>query len=60
MTKILYCLEVKIPIAVLGAEIDRYSPPEQLKEFGEILSAKSQVMSPQPKDWRLSDGGYVV
>ncbi|KAL9377683.1 hypothetical protein Peur_029018 [Populus x canadensis] len=37
--------EVKIPIAVLGAEIDHYSPPEQLKEFGEILSAKSQLAS---------------
>ncbi|KAJ6419240.1 hypothetical protein OIU84_029368 [Salix udensis] len=37
--------EVKIPIAVLGAEADRLSPPEQLKEFGEILSAKSQLAS---------------
>ncbi|KAJ6677802.1 ENDO-13-14-BETA-D-GLUCANASE-LIKE PROTEIN [Salix viminalis] len=37
--------EVKIPIAVLGAEADHLSPPEQLKEFGEILSAKSQLAS---------------
>uniref|UniRef100_A0A6N2LW49 Dienelactone hydrolase domain-containing protein n=1 Tax=Salix viminalis TaxID=40686 RepID=A0A6N2LW49_SALVM len=37
--------KVKIPIAVLGAEADHLSPPEQLKEFGEILSAKSQLAS---------------
>lgn len=37
--------EVKIPIAILGGETDRVSPPEQLKEFGEILSAKSQLAS---------------
>ncbi|RVX22076.1 Endo-1,3;1,4-beta-D-glucanase [Vitis vinifera] len=33
--------EVKTPIAILGAEIDDASPPEQLEHFGEILSAKS-------------------
>ncbi|KAJ9700204.1 hypothetical protein PVL29_005835 [Vitis rotundifolia] len=33
--------EVKTPITILGAEIDDASPPEQLKLFGEILSAKS-------------------
>ncbi|KAF9679025.1 hypothetical protein SADUNF_Sadunf07G0097100 [Salix dunnii] len=37
--------EVKIPIAILGGETDRASPPEQLKEFGEILSAKSPLAS---------------
>lgn len=36
-------LEVKVPIAFLGAEFDHASPPEQLKEFGEILSKKSEV-----------------
>ncbi|KAG5226621.1 dienelactone hydrolase family protein [Salix suchowensis] len=35
--------------AFLGAEIDRASPPEQLKEFRELLSAKSQAMGPQPQ-----------
>ncbi|OWM74190.1 endo-1,3;1,4-beta-D-glucanase-like [Punica granatum] len=36
---------VKIPIAFLGAEIDHASPPEELKKFGEILSAKSEFES---------------
>ncbi|XP_059650130.1 endo-1,3;1,4-beta-D-glucanase-like [Cornus florida] len=35
--------EVKTPIAILGAEIDNASPPEQLKHFGEILSAESGI-----------------
>ncbi|OAY55865.1 endo-1,3;1,4-beta-D-glucanase [Manihot esculenta] len=37
--------EVKVPIAFLGAEFDHASPPEQLKEFGEILSKKSESES---------------
>ncbi|XVF64984.1 hypothetical protein PTKIN_Ptkin09bG0210400 [Pterospermum kingtungense] len=37
--------EVKVPIAILGAEIDRFSPPEQLKQYGEMLSAKSEFDS---------------
>ncbi|KAK9288297.1 hypothetical protein L1049_016748 [Liquidambar formosana] len=32
---------VKIPLVILGAEIDNHSPPEQLKQLGEILSGKS-------------------
>ncbi|XP_030451692.2 endo-1,3;1,4-beta-D-glucanase-like [Syzygium oleosum] len=35
--------EVKAPIAVLGAEYDKMSPPELLKQFEEILSAKPEV-----------------
>ncbi|KAL6971424.1 carboxymethylenebutenolidase [Sarracenia purpurea var. burkii] len=35
--------EVKCPTAILGAEIDNASPPEQLKHFGEILSTKLGV-----------------
>ena len=35
--------EVKVHIAILGAEIDRVAPPELVKHFGEILSAKSEV-----------------
>ncbi|XP_030465813.1 endo-1,3;1,4-beta-D-glucanase-like isoform X2 [Syzygium oleosum] len=34
---------VKAPIAILGAEIDHRSPPELLKQFEEILAAKSEV-----------------
>ncbi|KAF8021342.1 hypothetical protein BT93_G1700 [Corymbia citriodora subsp. variegata] len=34
---------VKAPIAIIGAEIDRMSPPELLKQFEEILAAKSEV-----------------
>ncbi|GAB2266441.1 hypothetical protein Dimus_001449 [Dionaea muscipula] len=36
---------IKVPVSILGAEIDHASPPEQLKEFGEILSAKSGIDS---------------
>ncbi|KAI5349849.1 hypothetical protein L3X38_002740 [Prunus dulcis] len=31
---------VKVPISVLGAEIDQLSPPEVVKQFEEVLSAK--------------------
>lgn len=34
---------VKIPISILGAEIDKMSPPEVVKQFEEALSAKSEV-----------------
>ncbi|KAG1371058.1 endo-1,3-1,4-beta-D-glucanase [Cocos nucifera] len=37
--------EVKCHIAILGAEIDKTSPPELLKQFEEILSLKSEVNS---------------
>lgn len=34
---------VKVPIAVLGAEIDQMSTPELLKQFEEVLAAKPEV-----------------
>ncbi|MCD7470192.1 hypothetical protein HAX54_009872 [Datura stramonium] len=37
--------EVKAPIAILGAEIDKLSPPELVKQFEEILSSKPEVDS---------------
>jgi len=37
--------QVKVPIAILGAEIDQYCSQEQVKHFGEILSAKPQLDS---------------
>ncbi|KAJ0034026.1 hypothetical protein Pint_24932 [Pistacia integerrima] len=37
--------EVKIPVAILGAEIDHITPAEQVKHFGEILSSKSEIDS---------------
>ncbi|GLT47495.1 hypothetical protein SLA2020_211900 [Shorea laevis] len=36
---------VNVPIAILGAEIDDFSPPELLKQFEEILTAKPEVDS---------------
>lgn len=36
---------VKVPIAILGAEIDKYCAPEQVKHLGEILSAKPEIES---------------
>ncbi|XP_042516343.1 endo-1,3;1,4-beta-D-glucanase-like isoform X2 [Macadamia integrifolia] len=35
--------EVRVPIAVLGAETDKISPPELLKQFEQILSSKPEV-----------------
>ena len=40
--------DVKIPIAILGAELDHISPAEQLKQLGKKLSEKSEV-SPTKK-----------
>ncbi|CAJ1962363.1 unnamed protein product [Sphenostylis stenocarpa] len=37
--------EVKIPVAILGAEIDHIFPPERLKQIEEILSSKSECES---------------
>ncbi|ONK73720.1 uncharacterized protein A4U43_C04F34560 [Asparagus officinalis] len=37
--------DVKCPMAVLGAERDHVSPPELVKQFEEILAAKSEVDS---------------
>ncbi|XP_020103294.1 endo-1,3;1,4-beta-D-glucanase-like [Ananas comosus] len=34
--------EVKCPIAILGAESDHLSPPELVKQFGEVLSARAE------------------
>ncbi|XP_057508323.1 endo-1,3;1,4-beta-D-glucanase-like [Actinidia eriantha] len=35
--------EVKAPLAVLGAETDRISPPELLKKFEEVLSVRPEI-----------------
>ncbi|CAL1411571.1 unnamed protein product [Linum trigynum] len=35
--------EVKVPLAILGAEIDQMSPPTVIKQFEEILAAKPDV-----------------
>ncbi|THG02564.1 hypothetical protein TEA_003119 [Camellia sinensis var. sinensis] len=35
--------ELKVPIAILGAEIDKISPPELLKQFEEGLSSKREI-----------------
>ncbi|KAH9614680.1 hypothetical protein KSS87_014271 [Heliosperma pusillum] len=35
--------EVKVPLAVLGAEIDQLSPPALVKQFEEALNAKPEV-----------------
>ena len=35
--------EVKVPISVLGAEVDHVSPLELVKQFEEVLAAKSRV-----------------
>ncbi|XP_060179716.1 endo-1,3;1,4-beta-D-glucanase-like isoform X2 [Lycium barbarum] len=37
--------EVRAPIAILAAEIDKISPPERIKQFEEILSSKPEVDS---------------
>ncbi|RZC57305.1 hypothetical protein C5167_004600 [Papaver somniferum] len=37
--------EIKVPISILGAEVDHMSPPELVKKFEEILSTKAEVGS---------------
>jgi hypothetical protein len=37
--------EVKIPIALLGAENDRITSSEEIKHLGNVLSAKPEVRS---------------
>ena len=37
--------EVKCPISILGAEIDKMSPPELVKQFEQVLSVNSGVSS---------------
>ncbi|KAI3927812.1 hypothetical protein MKW98_023413 [Papaver atlanticum] len=37
--------EIKVPISILGAETDKMSPPELLKQFEEVLSTKTEVDS---------------
>lgn len=34
---------VKVPISILGAEIDPISPPDVVKQFEEVLTAKTEV-----------------
>lgn len=38
-----FVAEVTIPVALLGAEIDKYFPVEEFKHIGSILSAKPEV-----------------
>ena len=39
---------VKVPIAILGAELDQFTSPELLKQFEEVLDAKSEVGKSNP------------
>jgi len=45
VNSVLFSSEVKCPISVLGAEIDKMSPPELVKQFEQVLSANSGVSS---------------
>ncbi|KAL6185863.1 hypothetical protein ACLB2K_041986 [Fragaria x ananassa] len=36
---------VKVPISILGAEIDPISPPDVVKQFEEVLTAKTEIKS---------------
>uniref|UniRef100_A0A6N2LVZ1 Dienelactone hydrolase domain-containing protein n=1 Tax=Salix viminalis TaxID=40686 RepID=A0A6N2LVZ1_SALVM len=35
-------IELKVPISILGAEIDHLSPPALLKQFEDVLASKSE------------------
>lgn len=37
--------EVRVPITLLGAEVDEYCSPEDIKHLGNILAQKPEVTS---------------
>ena len=39
---------VKVPIAVLGVELDNFVPPELLKQYDEALTSQSKVGRSNP------------
>nr|XP_009788614.1 PREDICTED: carboxymethylenebutenolidase homolog [Nicotiana sylvestris]XP_016499437.1 PREDICTED: carboxymethylenebutenolidase homolog [Nicotiana tabacum] len=41
----LYFPEAKVPTAILAAEHDHIFPPDQAKQLGDALSAKSEIES---------------
>lgn len=55
-------LEVKTPMAILGAETDNLAPPELLKQLGDILSAKGEVYLSKKKliVWKRKKMNWVV
>lgn len=38
------CIEVRAAIAILGAEIDRTTPPELTQKFADVLASKPEVI----------------
>ncbi|PHT35922.1 hypothetical protein CQW23_23622 [Capsicum baccatum] len=51
--------EVKAPIAILAAEIDKISPPELIKQFEDILSSKFEV-DKFVKNFPSAKHGWIV
>ena len=43
---LLFSSEIKVPVAILAAEIDNSYTPEKTKQIGEMLSAKAEVRTP--------------
>ncbi|KAI3877792.1 hypothetical protein MKW92_008411 [Papaver armeniacum] len=52
--------EIKVPISILGAEVDHLSPPELVKQFEQILQTKSDQVPSFVKIFNGVEHGWTV
>ncbi|KAI3965478.1 hypothetical protein MKW92_036685 [Papaver armeniacum] len=52
--------EIKVPISILGAEVDELSPPELVKQFEQVLLTKSDQVPSFVKIFNGVEHGWTV
>ncbi|KAI3995050.1 hypothetical protein MKX01_020822 [Papaver californicum] len=52
--------EIKVPISILGAEVDHLCPPELVKQFEEVLQTKSDQVASFVKIFNGVEHGWTV
>ncbi|KAI3908060.1 hypothetical protein MKW98_003705 [Papaver atlanticum] len=52
--------EIKVPISILGAEVDQLSPPELVKQFEQVLLTKSDQVPSFVKIFEGVEHGWTV
>lgn len=52
--------EIKVPISILGAEVDEASPPELVKQFEQVLLTKSDQVDRFVKIFEGVEHGWTV